>query len=1034
MSSTTFYNATNLVGVGSVAVGGFIPIAGGPTLGVIGNVYASTGFWGAGNNISNVQVSTSFSGLNPGGVIYAQTVNQIISSAAGSSGQFLVSGGSGAPTFKYIAASDLPVSGVSAGTSGSGTLIPVITYDTYGRLTSVSTSAVSVNPITGGTTYAPIVATGATTLASLSSAGSVGQPLLSGGAGANPSYGTLGVAYGGSGATSFTANALIAGGTTTTGVHQSIATGSSDQVLVSSGALGIPIWTTDISGKAANVTGIVPIANGGTGISTTAPQNNMFAGPSSGGSGAPLFRNIVAGDLPTSGVGAGTVGSATAIPAITYDTYGRITSVATNTILSASTQYAPLYALTATTVGAIASVGTSGQPLLSGGSGAAPQYGILQVASGGTGTTTSTGTGSVVLATNPTLSGPPAAAGNVLTVIGSSTIGNVFQFSNSTTAGNFIMTNSGKIGIGMTNPSYALDVNGFIRTVYPLIVDTTATGSNYSAFRITAGGDGQCYIQAGSSLTSAATANVLFTGINGSPERMRINLTSGNVGIGTVSPTSLLHLYGSGVQTQTGQGSMQIQGSGGLPLNINYSGPGGSFNCSIYSVCGTATNPSVKLFRYIGYLLADSSSGNLGGFHMEGVIGGGANNPGGGAYLKADITNRGVVGGYKYSQITGGSIGSDMNVFMVSNTSSTNIDLYIQYGGNTYNGFNLDIKSFWDTFTFVNIEGVADPRTSPTSYATYWDLITSVNFTQKASSGNVGIGTASPGSALQVVGTVTATTFSGSAASLTSFPTLNQNTTGSAGSLSTTLTSSYILYGQGTGIPASSSGFTYNDATKYITIGASTTTLAGINLPTGGAGINWGNYYSRIIDDGDLRFITDDNMHWHNGSSAAAPTGTEKMTLLANGNFGIGTVSPSYTLDVTGAIRATGDIIAYSDLRVKSNLEKITGALDKVAAINGYTFTRSDGDSDERHAGVVAQEVQEVLPEVVSVDKEGRLSVAYGNMVALLIEALKEEKSKREALEGELEVARRDHRSLEGCVTQMQVLLSKVLETAGSPL
>ena len=102
----------------------------------------------------------------------------------------------------------------------------------------------------------------------------------------------------------------------------------------------------------------------------------------------------------------------------------------------------------------------------------------------------------------------------------------------------------GSVGIGTTSPSYALDVNGFIRTTYPLIADTTATGSNYSAFRITAGGDGQCYIQAGSSLTSAATANVLFTGINGGPERMRINLTSGNVGIGTNNPSVTLTVAG----------------------------------------------------------------------------------------------------------------------------------------------------------------------------------------------------------------------------------------------------------------------------------------------------------------------------------------------------------------------------------------------------------------------------------------------------------------------------------------------------------
>ena len=126
------------------------------------------------------------------------------------------------------------------------------------------------------------------------------------------------------------------------------------------------------------------------------------------------------------------------------------------------------------------------------------------------------------------------------------------------------------------------------------------------------------------------------------------------------------------------------------------------------------------------------------------------------------------------------------------------------------------------------------------------------------------------------------------------------------------------------------------------------------------------------------------------------------QNLVGIGSVGIGTASPSYALDVTGAIRATADITAYSDLRVKSNLEKITGALDKVAAINGYTFTRSDGDPDERHAGVVAQEVQEVLPEVVSTDNNGRLSVAYGNISALLIEALKEEKAKREALEARI--------------------------------
>jgi hypothetical protein len=99
-----------------------------------------------------------------------------------------------------------------------------------------------------------------------------------------------------------------------------------------------------------------------------------------------------------------------------------------------------------------------------------------------------------------------------------------------------------------------------------------------------------------------------------------------------------------------------------------------------------------------------------------------------------------------------------------------------------------------------------------------------------------------------------------------------------------------------------------------------------------------------------------------------------------------------------GYVWAKDDITAFSDARVKTNVTKIDSALDKVSQINGYTFNRVDSTEQKRSAGVIAQEVQKVLPEVVHEDKDGYLSVAYGNLTALLIEALKEERAAREAL------------------------------------
>ena len=120
---------------------------------------------------------------------------------------------------------------------------------------------------------------------------------------------------------------------------------------------------------------------------------------------------------------------------------------------------------------------------------------------------------------------------------------------------------------------------------------------------------------------------------------------------------------------------------------------------------------------------------------------------------------------------------------------------------------------------------------------------------------------------------------------------------------------------------------------------------------------------------------------------------TEVFRTTTSANMLIGTTSDNgERLYVSGAIRATGSITANSDISLKKNLLKIENALEKVEQINGYTYEFKEDDS-KRHAGVIAQEIQTVLPEIVNKGNDGILGVEYGNISALLIEAIKEQQT-----------------------------------------
>ena len=146
-----------------------------------------------------------------------------------------------------------------------------------------------------------------------------------------------------------------------------------------------------------------------------------------------------------------------------------------------------------------------------------------------------------------------------------------------------------------------------------------------------------------------------------------------------------------------------------------------------------------------------------------------------------------------------------------------------------------------------------------------------------------------------------------------------------------------------------------------------------------------------ILKDGGTEF----GRFTNSSTDFVMQSATSDKDIIFKGNDG-GAVITALTLDMSAAGAATfnNDVTAFSDERLKSDIETIDSALDKVTNMRGVTFDR-DG---RRGTGVIAQEMQKVMPEVVH-DEGEYMSVAYGNLVGVLIEAIKELEAKVEKLE-----------------------------------
>jgi hypothetical protein len=163
---------------------------------------------------------------------------------------------------------------------------------------------------------------------------------------------------------------------------------------------------------------------------------------------------------------------------------------------------------------------------------------------------------------------------------------------------------------------------------------------------------------------------------------------------------------------------------------------------------------------------------------------------------------------------------------------------------------------------------------------------------------------------------------------------------------------------------------------------------SGYSIPLSSSQTNWNTAYSWGDHSTAGYASSSTSINTSNGIQGGGNLTTDRSLSL--------TGSYSGTWSVSGQITATGDVTAFSDIALKKDINVIDDALNKVSKLGGYIFSRKDDDS-RRYTGVMAQEVKSVLPEAVH-GEEGNYSVAYGNMVGLLVEAIKELRKEVEEL------------------------------------
>lgn len=210
------------------------------------------------------------------------------------------------------------------------------------------------------------------------------------------------------------------------------------------------------------------------------------------------------------------------------------------------------------------------------------------------------------------------------------------------------------------------------------------------------------------------------------------------------------------------------------------------------------------------------------------------------------------------------------------------------------------------------------------------------------------------------------------------------------GTGSSSLTSNKVIVGYGTSPVLTPANLHWNDSSSCLGI---CTSAPSATLDVMGSASFGGIAGASVIVKSRTSACNNHLIYSDNNTlTFASATDTSFVVIDPNGNLGVGLSNPSYKLHINGDIYATGDITAFSDIRLKTNLERLENCLDLIDKCNGYRFERTDSTrvNSKKYIGLIAQEVELVAPELIYENQEGFKGISYQNMAALFVEAFKE--------------------------------------------